>query len=128
MHGAARRRLLQLAGHYTAAPAASGSSSSSTSSSSAAAAGQQQEVIATVSPQGGVGTITLNRPRALNALNLPMVRALDGVLKQWAADPKVRKEGRGSSEEKRDGQRASFLCPFLWLADDELSNHAHARR
>lgn len=105
MHGAAPRRLLQLAGHYTASLSTSASSSSFSTSSSAA--GQQlQDVIATVSPLGGVGTITLNRPRALNALNLPMVRALDGVLRQWAADPKV---GRGRDEWERNGEGESPL-------------------
>ena len=74
----ARWRLLQLASHHY--PAAG---------LSTAAAGAQDEVVASVSSQGGVGSIVLNRPRALNALNLPMVRALDGVLREWAADPKV---------------------------------------
>lgn len=75
----ARRRLLQLASHHYPSTAAGLST----------AAAPAHEVIASVSPQGGVGSIVLNRPRALNALNLPMVRALDGVLRNWAADPKV---------------------------------------
>jgi hypothetical protein len=82
---AARRRLLQLAGHYSP----SSSYASSLSTGVPAASSPAEEVIAAVSPEGGVGTITLNRPRALNALNLNMVRALDGVLKEWAADTKV---------------------------------------
>ena len=39
---------------------------------------------------GGVGLVTLNRPQALNALTLAMVRALDARLRAWASDPKVR--------------------------------------
>jgi len=39
--------------------------------------------------RGQVGCITLNRPKALNALNLEMVRALTAVLLQWRADPAV---------------------------------------
>jgi enoyl-CoA hydratase len=34
--------------------------------------------------RGRAGLITLNRPQALNALSLPMVRALTGVLLDWA--------------------------------------------
>ena len=37
----------------------------------------------------GVGFITLNRPRALNALNLRMVRQLTSILLAWRADPAV---------------------------------------
>lgn len=82
----ARRRLLQLASHHHPSAAAAAGLSN-------AAAPAHDEVIASVSPQGGVGSIVLNRPRALNALNLPMVRALDGVLRDWAADPKVSMSG-----------------------------------
>ena len=39
--------------------------------------------------KGSVGCITLNRPKALNALNLDMVRGLTDVLLQWKADPQV---------------------------------------
>jgi enoyl-CoA hydratase len=37
----------------------------------------------------GLAIATLNRPRALNALSLDMVRALDSRLIAWAADPAV---------------------------------------
>ena len=36
-----------------------------------------------------VGVITLNRPESRNALNGPLVAALDGAVKQMAADPEV---------------------------------------
>ena len=39
---------------------------------------------------GGVGLVTLNRPQALNALTLDMVRALDAQLRVWAVDPGIR--------------------------------------
>jgi len=45
------------------------------------------EVIAQV--QGHIGCITLNRPKALNALSLPMVRALTEALERWHHDPQV---------------------------------------
>jgi enoyl-CoA hydratase len=39
--------------------------------------------------QGQAGVITLNRPRALNALTLPMVREMRKALDAWAHDPQV---------------------------------------
>ena len=38
---------------------------------------------------GAAGLITLERPRALNALSLPMVRALAATLQAWHDDPAV---------------------------------------
>ncbi|MEM7654390.1 MAG: enoyl-CoA hydratase/isomerase family protein, partial [Pseudomonadota bacterium] len=38
---------------------------------------------------GGVGVITLNRPKALNALTLEMIRAMRPVLEGWASDPAI---------------------------------------
>ncbi|CAM3675578.1 enoyl-CoA hydratase/isomerase family protein [Corallococcus sp. ZKHCc1 1396] len=40
--------------------------------------------------RGAVGLVTLNRPRALNALSLGMCRALHPRLDAWAADPAVK--------------------------------------
>ncbi|RZK99057.1 MAG: enoyl-CoA hydratase/isomerase family protein [Rubrivivax sp.] len=57
---------------------------------------------------GSVGVIRLNRPKALNALNLEMVRALTEVLRRWAHDPTV--VGivlRGSA---RPGEDAANFC------------------
>lgn len=39
--------------------------------------------------RGRVGCITLNRPKALNALSLEMIRALTGALLEWRSDPAV---------------------------------------
>ena len=36
--------------------------------------------------KGRTGSVTLNRPKALNALTQPMVLALDARLREWAAD------------------------------------------
>jgi len=38
-----------------------------------------------------VGLVTLNRPRALNALSLDMIRALTVTLLAWADDPRVQR-------------------------------------
>ena len=45
------------------------------------------QVLAAV--HGGVGLLTLNRPQALNALSLAMVRDLTTVLRHWADAPAV---------------------------------------
>jgi enoyl-CoA hydratase len=39
--------------------------------------------------RGGLVVVTLNRPRALNALSLAMCKALDAGLISWRADPEV---------------------------------------
>jgi len=49
---------------------------------------------------GHLGLITLNRPKALNALSLAMVRELNQVLQQWQDDAQVRAVVvRGSNKE-----------------------------
>jgi enoyl-CoA hydratase len=40
--------------------------------------------------RGALGLVTLNRPKALNALTLPMIEALSPALDRWATDPAVR--------------------------------------
>src|SRR3954451_16207754 len=40
--------------------------------------------------EGGVATVVLNRPRALNAFTLGMYRRLDPMLRGWEEDPTVR--------------------------------------
>lgn len=40
--------------------------------------------------RGGVGGVTLNRPRALNALTLDMIRLFDAQLARWGQDDSIR--------------------------------------
>jgi len=57
---------------------------------------------------GGLGVITLNRPQALNALTLCMVRELTAVMRGWASDPAV--HGvllRGSARPAVQGRHAA---------------------
>ena len=42
------------------------------------------------SQQGAIGQIVLNRPRALNALDLVMVDMMMGQLKSWETDPSIK--------------------------------------
>ena len=42
-----------------------------------------------VETTGALGRIRLNRPKALNALNYPMVGLIDRALDRFAADPAV---------------------------------------
>ena len=39
--------------------------------------------------RGALACITLNRPRALNALSLPMIRAMAAALQAWRDDPAI---------------------------------------
>jgi enoyl-CoA hydratase len=39
--------------------------------------------------EGGLATVTLNRPQALNAFTLGMYRRFDPMLRQWALDPEI---------------------------------------
>ena len=39
--------------------------------------------------EGGLATLTINRPQALNALTLDNYRRIDPALRDWAADPSV---------------------------------------
>jgi enoyl-CoA hydratase/carnithine racemase len=56
------------------------------------------EVVAEI--VGKAGRITLNRPKALNALSLDMVRDLAAVLKRWSTDARVEVVGiRGQGRE-----------------------------
>lgn len=51
-------------------------------------AGEPAEVLTRV--DGGIGLITLNRPKAINSLNQNMVDALSAVLTRWENDDAVR--------------------------------------
>ncbi|MDN5693043.1 MAG: enoyl-CoA hydratase/isomerase family protein, partial [Micrococcaceae bacterium] len=59
-----------------------------TTAGSAPQAGEGGDVLLEV--RDGLARITLNRPRALNALTHVMVQEIDAALVAWAADPAVR--------------------------------------
>jgi enoyl-CoA hydratase len=63
--------------------------------------------------RGGVGFITLNRPKALNALSLGMVRQLAAALLAWRSDPAVsavaiRGQGRDNASPSGSGPFGNF--------------------
>lgn len=49
----------------------------------------QSEPTVIVRRQGRVGRVTLNRPKALNALTLPMIEVIAAALQDWREDPAV---------------------------------------
>jgi enoyl-CoA hydratase len=53
------------------------------------AAGELAQVTVLARLDGRVGRIVLNRPQALNALDLPMIQALTQVLQSWREEPNV---------------------------------------
>lgn len=74
---------------------------------------EQSEVICELKGAGSlkVGCITLNRPKALNALNLPMVRALAAAFDAWAVDESVVAVAmRGSSKNAADPHFGHFCA------------------
>ena len=86
----------------------------------------------------GVGRITLNRPAALNALTLSMVRAMTHSLRQWAEDPRVRSvliRGAGTRglcaggdiRALHDAIRAGGRHPEIFLREEYALNAMLAR-
>jgi enoyl-CoA hydratase len=84
--------------------------------------------------QGEAGLITLNRPKALNALNLAMVREMRRALDAWAQDPAVTRivvQGAGEkafcaggdirqlTEDLRAGRRDEALA--FWREEYQLN-------
>jgi len=55
---------------------------------STTSATKSQDII--LEEKGGVGWITLNRPKALNALNLEMIREMHPQLSKWQDDPAIK--------------------------------------
>ncbi|MFX1681307.1 enoyl-CoA hydratase/isomerase family protein [Mitsuaria sp. CC2] len=49
----------------------------------------QSEGLVLAEVNGCLGLITLNRPQALNALSLPMIRDMTALLTAWAKDPEI---------------------------------------
>jgi len=75
--------------------------------------------------RGNAGLITLNRPKALNALSLPMVRDLLGILRAWRDDPDVRVVAiRGSNKAGRPGTPESLFGGFCAGGDIRFFHQA----
>lgn len=72
--------------------------------------------------RGGLGIITLNRPKALNALNQPMVLAIHPKMEEWATDDSVQAVLIVGAGEK------GFCAggDILWLRDNGLADRPKA--
>lgn len=74
---------------------------------------------------GGVGLITLNRAKALNALSLPMVQALLATLRSWRDDPAVFAVAiRGTNKAGPPGSPDSFFGSFCAGGDIRFFHQA----
>jgi enoyl-CoA hydratase/carnithine racemase len=74
---------------------------------------------------GGVGLITLNRPKALNALSLSMVQALLSTLQAWRDDPAVFAVAiRGTNKVGRPGSPESLFGGFCAGGDIRFFHQA----
>jgi len=75
--------------------------------------------------RGNAGLITLNRPKALNALSLPMVRELLAILRAWQNDPQVRVVAiRGTNKAGRPGTPESLFGSFCAGGDIRFFHQA----
>ncbi len=75
--------------------------------------------------RGRVGLITLNRPKALNALSLQMVRDLLSTLQAWRDDPAVLAVAiRGSNKVGRPGTPESLFGGFCAGGDIRFFHQA----
>ncbi len=78
-----------------------------------------------VERRGSAGLITLNRPKALNALTLPMVRALFSTLMAWRDDPGVLLVAiRGTNKVGRPGTSESLFGGFCAGGDIRFLHQA----
>ena len=73
----------------------------------------QYEFILTSRPAEGVGLITLNRPKALNALCTPLFDELNAALKELDADDSIRALVLTGSERAFAGEYASACFRML---------------
>ena len=74
---------------------------------------------------GGIGLITLNRPKALNALSLPMVQALLVTLQAWRDDSAVFAVAiRGSNKIGRPGSPEALFGGFCAGGDIRFFHQA----
>ena len=75
--------------------------------------------------RGNAGLITLNRPKALNALSLHMVRELLCTLRAWRDDPEVRVVAiRGTNKVGRPGTSDSLFGGFCAGGDIRFFHQA----
>lgn len=75
--------------------------------------------------RGSVGLITLNRPKALNALSLQMVRDLFNTLQAWADDPAVLAVAiRGTNKAGQPGTPESLFGNFCAGGDIRFFHEA----
>ena len=87
---------------------------------------QNSDVVAEV--HGRLACITLNRPKALNALSLAMVRTLTQVLRQWQSDPDILAVViRGQGKEGPFGSFCAggdirFFHQAAWAGDTALAD------
>src|ERR1051325_8240717 len=91
--------------------------------------------------EGGLATVTLNRPQALNSFTLDMYRRFDPMLRGWADDPGVKAVlirgagerafcGGGGDVRSIDGAGRVFpgdgsLPSFFFREKYELIRHIH---
>ena len=74
---------------------------------------------------GSIGCITLNRPKALNALSLPMVQALLDTLRAWKDDAGVIAVAiRGSNKSGQPGSAEAFFGGFCAGGDIRFFHQA----
>ncbi|MGV8805672.1 MAG: enoyl-CoA hydratase/isomerase family protein [Polaromonas sp.] len=75
--------------------------------------------------RGNMGLITLNRPKALNALSLAMVRELLATLRAWCDDPTVLAVAiRGTNKAGRPGTAESLFGGFCAGGDIRFFHQA----
>jgi len=78
-----------------------------------------------VERRGNAGLITLNRPKALNALSLQMVRDLTAALRAWRDDPAVLLVAiRGTNKVGRPGSPESLFGGFCAGGDIRFFHQA----
>ena len=68
--------------------------------------------ILTSRPDPGVGLITLNRPKALNALSTPLMLELNQALGDFDKDPEIGAIVLTGSEKAFAGKRPPFFSKF----------------
>jgi enoyl-CoA hydratase/carnithine racemase len=68
-----------------------------------------------IETRGCAGLITLNRPQALNALSLPMIRQISAALQGWIAQPAIKVvaiRGMGKNPAQATDTSAPAFVPF----------------